>query len=92
MNGTTMNELYNYLKNAHEISFQLAGVEYSLESDESFLSMWKYKGDEGTCIAKTEIFAHEDFKSALDALLSIKCLDGKSFIDSEREIDIDVIY
>ena len=92
MNGTTMNELYDYLKNGHEISFQFSGAEYSLESDGIILSLWKYKDDEGICIAKTEISEHTGFESALDALLSINCLEGKSFIEAERDITIDIIY
>ena len=97
MNGIKMNELYELISHFHDAEFEYNGTTYVLqpEADEgkTYLVIWDCTPDAARCIAKREIPMNGDIpQSAIDAVLSEKCFDGKSFMEVEKDITVTVIY
>lgn len=97
MNGIKMNELYELISHGHEAEFEYDGVTYVLQPEENdsktYLVIWDCTPDAAKCIAKHVIDGERDIQhSVIDAVLSEKCFNGKSFVDIEQEITVTVIY
>lgn len=97
MNGIKMNELYELISHCHEAEFEYNGTTYVLQPEvndnKSYLVIWDCTPDTAKCIAKHEIGVEGDIPQAvIDAVLSEKCFDGKSFLEIEKDITVTVIY
>ncbi len=95
MTGITINELYDYLSSGHEISFIYNGSEFSIEPDKdnssSYVTIWDC-GNNARCLCRCIVSDRNNKKEAIDNLLSAKCFDGKSFMEIEKDVIVDVIY
>lgn len=91
MQGIKMDDLYEYLSNGHEISFIYKGNEYSMEPDADVLTIWEY-GHDPKCICKYAIPKSCEMKAAILDFLNTKCFDGRSFMEIEQDVVVDVIY
>ena len=97
MQGITMNELYELISHCHEAEFEYGGTTYVLQPEvngnKAYLVIWDCTPDVTKCIAKHEIGVEGDIPQAvIDAVLSEKCFDGKSFLEIEKDITVTVIY
>lgn len=97
MQGITMNELCELISHYHDAEFEYAGTTYVLQPEvndnKDYLVIWDCTPDAAKCIAKHEIGAEGDIpQSVIDAVLSEKCFNGKSFLEIEQEITVTVIY
>lgn len=97
MNGIQMNELYDLISHCHEAEFEYNGTTYVLQPEvndsKPYLVIWDCTPDVAKCIAKQEIGVDGDIpQEVIDAVLSEKCFDGKSFVEIEQEITVTVIY
>ena len=97
MNGIEMNELYELVSHCHESDFEYNGTTYVLQPEVNdgieYLVIWDCTSNAKQCIAKQEIKKYDDIPhDVIDAILSEKCFDGKSFLEIEQEITVTVIY
>jgi hypothetical protein len=97
MNGIKMTELYELISHNHEAEFEYDGTTYVLQPEvndgKSYLVIWDCTPDSAKCICKHEIGDWGDIpQSVIDAVLSEKCFNGKSFIEIEKDITVTVIY
>lgn len=97
MNGIEMNELKELISHCHDAEFDYNGTTYVLQpeknDDKLYLVIWDCTPDASKCIAKHEIETDGDIpQSIIDAVLSEKCFDGKSFLEIEQDITVTVIY
>lgn len=97
MNGIKMDELYELISHYHDAEFEYNGTTFVLQPEandsKAYLVIWDCTPKAEKCIAKHEINAEGNIpQSAIDAVLSEKCFNGKSFIEVEKEITVTVIY
>lgn len=97
MQGISLPELYKVVSDSHDAEFCYNGVTYVLqtESDDSnsFLVIWDCTPGAPACIAKHSIPDQNTIpKSVIDRILNDKCFDGKSFMEIEQDVTVDVIY
>jgi hypothetical protein len=97
MQGVTMDELCDLISHCHEAEFEYDGTTYVLQpevdDDKSYLVIWDCTPDSAKCICKHEIGDWGDIpQPVIDAVLSEKCFNGKSFIEIEKDITVTVIY
>ncbi len=97
MHGISMNELCELISHNHEAEFEYNCTTFVLQpevnDDKTYLVIWDCTPDAAKCIAKHEIDVEGDIpQSVIDAVLSEKCFNGKSFTEIEREITVTVIY
>lgn len=97
MNGIKMDELYERISHCHEAEFEYNGTTYVLQpevnDDKTYLVIWDCTPNAAKCIAKHEIEVEGDIQqSVIDAVLSEKCFNGKSFKEIEQNITVTVIY
>ena len=97
MNGIKMSELYELISRGHEAEFEYDGTTYMLQPEvddgKTYLVIWDCTPDAAKCIAKHENGDKGTIsQSVIDAVLSEKCFDGKTFKEIEREITITMIY
>ena len=97
MNGMKMKELYELISHCHEAEFEYDGTTYVLQPEvnkgKAYLVIWVCKPDSEKCIAKHEISAEGDIpRGVIDAVLSDRCFDGKTFLEIEQDVTITVIY
>lgn len=97
MQGITMNELYELVSHCHDAEFEYNGKTYVLQPEindnKAYLVIWDCTPNEEKCIVKHEISAEGDIpQSVIDAVLSEKCFNGKSFLEVEKEVEVTVIY
>lgn len=97
MQGITMNELHELISHYHEAEFEYNGTTYVLQPEgddrKSYLVIWDCTPDAEKCIVKHEINIEGDIsQSVINAVLSEKCFNGKSFLEIEQEITVTVIY
>ena len=97
MNGIKMNELYELISSCHEAEFEYAGTTYVLQPEiidgKPFLVIWDCTPNNTKCIAKHEISAEGKVSNTdIDSLLSINCFYGKSFLEIERDVTVNIIY
>lgn len=97
MQGITMKSLYEVLQNAHDVEFIYDGTTYviqpELDEDGTFLVIWDCTQDAPNCIAKKKIRDQNTIDPQnIDAVLSEKCFDGKSFMEIEKDVKVTIIY
>lgn len=97
MIGITMEELYELISHNHDAEFEFGCKTYVLQteidSDKEYLVIWDCTPDNAQCIAKCEIASEGDIpRESIDNVLSVKCFDGKSFLEIEKKITVTVIY
>ena len=97
MNGIKMDELQELISRCHEAEFEYKGTTYVLQPEvndgKSYLVIWDCTPDSAKCICKHEIGDRGDIPQAvIDAVLSDKCFDGKSFLEIEKDVTVTVIY
>ena len=97
MIGITMSELRERLASGHEAEFTYKGLTYVIQPEvangQPQLSIWDCSNANGKCICSYPIPEKGDIPTeAIDAVLNSKCFDGKSFIDIEKAVTVEVIY
>jgi hypothetical protein len=97
MNGIKMDELYELISHCHEAEFEYKGRTYVLQPEandgKAYLVIWDCTVDSEKCICKHEIDAEGDIpRAAIDAVLSDKCFEGKSFLEIEKDVTVTVIF
>lgn len=97
MEGISMEELYEMISWHHDAEFEYRGTTYVLQpewnGDIQDLVIWDCTPDSAKCIARHRVENEGDIpKSVIDAVLSEKCFDGKSFLEIEKEIVVTVIF
>lgn len=97
MRGITINELKELISHRHDAEFEYRGTTYVLQSETNdgklYLVIWDCTPDKEKCIVKHETSTKSDIsQSVIDAVLSEKCFDGKSFLEIEKDIVVTVIY
>lgn len=97
MQGVSMNELYELISNNHEAEFEYNGTTFVLQpevnDDKAYLVIWDCTPDAEKCIAKQEVEMEGNIpRTIIDAVLSEKCFDGKSFLEVEKDITVTVIF
>lgn len=97
MKGIKIKELYELISHCHDAEFEYNGTTYVLQpevnDDKYYLVIWDCTPDAAKCIAKQEIGGSGDIpQSVINAVLSEKCFEGKSFIEIEEDITVTVIY
>lgn len=97
MQGISMNELCELISHNHEAEFEYNGTTFVLLrqgcnpklQDRSY----HHLPLAAKCIAKCEITVDGDIpQEIIDAVLSEKCFDGKSFLEIENDIIVTVIF
>lgn len=97
MQGISINELYELISHYHNAEFEYNGTIFVLQpevnDDKTYLVIWDCTPDAAKCIAKHEIGVEGDIpQNVIDAVLSEKCFNGKSFLEIENDITVTVIY
>lgn len=97
MKGIKMKALYELISHNHEAEFEYGGTTYMLQPEvnenKNYLVIWDCTPTATKRIAKHEFEGEVDIpKEIIDAVLSVKCFNGKSFMEIEQEITVTVIY
>lgn len=97
MHGIKMNELCELISHRHDAEFEYNETTYVLQPEvndnKAYLVIWDCTPNAAKCIAKHEIDIDGDIsQSFIDAVLSEKCFNGKSFMEIEQDITVTVIY
>ena len=97
MNVIEMNELKELISYCHKAEFEYNNTTYVLQpevsGDKTYLVIWDCTPDAAKCIAKHKTETDGDIPQyVIDAVLSEKCFDGKSFLEIEQNITVTVIY
>lgn len=94
-----MNELYELISHFHDAEFDYDGTTYVLQpevdnnNNKVYLVIWDCTPENAKCIAKYEITSSGDIpQSVIDAVLSEKCFQGKSFLEIEKDVIVTDIY
>ncbi len=93
MIGISMDELYEWISHSHEAEFEYNGTTYVLQpeinNEKHYLVIWDCVPSAAKCIARHEINETGDIPhSVIDAVLSEKCFNGKSFKEVEKYITV----
>ena len=96
MKGINISELIELLSHGHEAEFTYRNTPYVIQPEikdgQAFLVIWNCLPD-GKCIAQHNIPEQGDIPvSAIEYVLNYKCFSGKSFMEIESEITVDVIF
>jgi hypothetical protein len=97
MQGISLSELYKVISNSHDAEFSYNGATYVLQTevdeDDSSLVIWDCTPNASKCLARYKIPDQNTIpKSVIDKILNDKCFNGKSFMEIEQDIVVDVIY
>lgn len=100
MEGITMPELYEWLVHCHEAEFTYHGTTYVLQpeadlndKEKTYLVIWELIPGKEKCISKFPIPQEGNIpKERIDAIMNDKCFGGKSFMEIEKDVRVDVIY
>ena len=97
MQGISMGELYELVSHNHDAEFDYNGTTYVLQPEfddgRTYLVIWDCTPDAAKCISKHEVGDWGEIpRSVIDAVLSDKCFDGKSFSEIEQDVTVTVIY
>lgn len=95
MTGITFNELYDYLSGNHEIEFTYQNTTYVLQPEvckgKSYIVIWTYPPN-AKCVFRREIPKDGEIpKRFIDDALNAKCLEGKSFLEVEKDIHVEAV-
>lgn len=98
MQGVTMDELYELVSHYHDAEFEYNGTTYILQPElkngKEYLVIWDITPDKAKCICRHDILldGNDISRETIDAVLSEKCFDGRSFLEIERDITVTVIF
>lgn len=97
MQGISLSELYEVISNSHDAEFTYNGTTYVLQTEldenNSFLVIWDCTPSAPKCIARYSIPDQNLIpKSVIDKILNDKCFNGKSFLEIEHDVIVDIIY
>lgn len=97
MQGISFEELYEYVSNSHDIEFTYNKTNYVLQTEVGdkgyYLVIWNCNQKKPHCIVKYEIPNINLMpKLTIDKILNTRCFDGKSFMEIEDSIVVDIIY
>lgn len=97
MQGISMKEMYEAISGSHDIEFTYNGTAYVLQpemdNNKAYLVIWDCTPGEEKCIAKYSIPDQNTIsKSVIDMILNDKCFNGKSFMEIENKVVVEVIY
>lgn len=97
MIGIEMNELKELVSYNHDAEFEYNGTTYVLQPEVNdgieYLVIWDCTPNATKCIARKEIKTRGDIpQDVIDAVLSEKCFNGKSFYEIEKDVTVTVIY
>lgn len=95
MQGMSMNEFYERIMYLHEAEFIYDKATYIIQSVADDEKAWLVIDcvDTSERLSRYEIPMHGAIpKPVIDAVLSKKCFNGKSFLEIEHEITVTVIY
>lgn len=97
MQGISMNELYELISHNHDAEFEYNGTTFVLQpevnDDKAYLVIWDCTPDSEKCIVRHEVSDEGNIPEAvIDAVLSAKCFNGRSFLEIENDIIVTVIY
>ena len=97
MQGISMNEMCELISHYHDAEFEYNGTTCVLQpevnDDKTYLVIWDCTPDAEKCIAKHAVGIEGDIpETVINAVLSEKCFDGKSFLEIENDITVTVIY
>lgn len=95
MQGISMTELRERIMYSHEAEFIYNGATYMLQPIANDEKAWLIID----CINTSKRLCRHEIpmsgnipQSIIDAVLSEKCFDGKSFLEIQQEITVTVIY
>ncbi len=96
MIGITMKELIECVSNGHDAEFTYQGKTYVLQPEKNtngiFLVIWIIS-PESKCICSYPIPEDQEIPPEIvENVLNEKCFNGKSFMEIERQITVEVIY
>ncbi len=96
MIGLSKDELYEWVSHSHEAEFEYNGTTYILQpetkDDKEYLVIWDCTPNATKCLTRHEIIPEKEIPlDIIDAVLSEKCIDGKSFLEIENCITVTVI-
>ncbi|MDO4555103.1 MAG: hypothetical protein Q4B70_08180 [Lachnospiraceae bacterium] len=96
MNGIGMKELEELLSHGHEAEFTYHDSNYVIQPEladgKTMLVIWDCS-PAGKCICSVDIPEHGDIPAtSIECILNKKCFSGKSFMEIESEITVDVIF
>ena len=95
MQGISMTELCERIMHLHEAEFIYDGATYILQPIANNEKAWLVMDcvDTSKRLYRHEIPMHGDIpQSVIDAVLSEKCFNGKSFMEIEQKITVTAIY
>lgn len=97
MQGISLAELYKVISDSHDAEFSYDGRTYVLQTEldegNSFLVIWDCTPNDLKCIAKYRIPDQNTIpKQVIDKILNDKCFNGKSFMEIEQGVVVEVIY
>ncbi|MBR3628761.1 MAG: hypothetical protein IKN42_07985 [Elusimicrobia bacterium] len=98
MEGTSLEELYELIANQHDAEFTYKSEDYVLQLEskdgKSYLVIWENSDThDNRCLCRYETPSFHDIpKKIIDAVLSEKCFDGKSFLEIEKDITVTCIF
>lgn len=98
MKGTTMSDLFDYLKNNHEIEFFYCDGTYTIQpgglAEQSLWSIWKDDSNsKAECICEyISASETEELDSSIRNFLNTSGFAGKSFNDIEADVVVEVIF
>lgn len=95
MQGISMNELRERIMYSHEAEFVYNGITYILQPVATDKKAWLIIDcvDTSKRLCQYEIPMHGNIpQSVIDAVLSDKCFDGRSFLEIERDVTVTVIF
>lgn len=68
-------------------------MQAEVNDNKTYLVIWDCTPEAAKCIAKHEIYVEGDIpQEVIDAVLSEKCFNGKSFLEIEKDVTVTVIY
>ncbi len=97
MNGIKIDQFHELISHCHEAEFEYSVTTYVLQPEVNdnriYLVIWNCATDAAKYIAKHEIKSEGNIPpSVIDAVLSEKCFNGKSFMEIEKLVTVTVIY
>jgi hypothetical protein len=90
--GIELDELIDVLSHNHEAEFTWKNMTFMIQPEDDHLVMYRFSPD--LCYLCKIPCDEPDLvgKNAVLQVLNEKCLDGRSFIELQHEIFVDVIY
>ena len=97
MQGISIDELYENIINSHDIEFiynnKIFVIQTEIDDNNAFLVIWNCDQNFSKCLSKYKIPDQNTIpKSVIDKILNDKCIDGRPFMDLEKDIKVTIVY